>query len=283
MKIIRTVRDMHSYADSVRSRGATIALVPTMGYLHEGHLSLMRLAKAKADTLVVSVFVNPRQFGPGEDFEDYPRDWGRDSELLVSVGTDCAFVPDVEQMYPEGYQTSVAVRDITKNLCGRTRPSHFEGVTTVVAKLFDCTKPHCAVFGQKDFQQLMVIRRMVTDLNMDIEIIGAPIVRESDGIAMSSRNTYLSPEQRAAARCLSQALFDARDLFSEGERRAEVLLDRVTSSIDAEPLAEIDYVQLCDVATLTDIDRIEKDAVLAAAVYFGQARLIDNVVLEVPA
>lgn len=281
MDIIRSVSDMHAYAGAVRSRGATIALVPTMGFLHEGHLSLMRLAKQKADTLVVSVFVNPRQFGPGEDFEDYPRDWNRDRELLESVGTDCAFVPDVEQMYPEGYQTSVAVRDITKNLCGRTRPHHFEGVTTVVAKLFNCTSPHCAVFGQKDFQQLMVIRRMAIDLNMDIDIIGAPVVREPDGVAMSSRNTYLAPEQRAAARCLSQALFEARDLFVSGERKARVLLEHVTNRIGAEPLAGIDYVQLCDVATLCDIDRIERDAVLAAAVYFGPARLIDNVVLEV--
>jgi len=280
MQIIRSVREMHRLADAVRGSGKTIALVPTMGYLHEGHLSLMRLVREKADVVVVSLFVNPLQFGPGEDFKQYPRDWDRDVALIASAAADAVFAPEVAEMYPEGFQTSVSVSRMTQNLCGISRPTHFEGVTTVVAKLFLCAKPHIAIFGEKDFQQLMVIRRMVTDLGFDIEIIGAPIVREADGLAMSSRNTYLSAEQRTAALCLSRSLGQVRTMFAAGQRNAGVLIDYVHGQISAERLARIDYIKVCDIATLEDVETISRDAVMALAVYFGKARLIDNVVLK---
>ena len=207
MKIIRTVKEMHAYSDAFRSACKTVSFVPTMGFLHEGHLSLMREAKKRSDVLVVSIFVNPIQFGPGEDYDAYPRNFERDRELVESIGGDCIYAPEVTEMYPEGYQTSVQVDRVTKNLCGITRPAHFNGVTTVVAKLFQAVKPHLAIFGEKDFQQLIVIKRMVLDLNMDIDVIGLPIVREADGLAMSSRNKYLTPDERTAALGLSQSLF----------------------------------------------------------------------------
>ncbi len=271
---------MHSYSDSLRAAGKRIALVPTMGFLHEGHLSLMRLGSRHADTVIVSIFVNPIQFGPGEDFEDYPRDWDRDIELIESVGADCVFAPEVEEMYPEGYQTTVSVARISKNLCGMSRPTHFDGVTTVVAKLFAGVKPHCAVFGEKDFQQLMVIKRMTKDMNLDVDIIPGPIVREEDGIAMSSRNTYLTPEERTAARSLSQSLFEARKMVEDGERDAGVLIQHATDRITAEDLGQIDYIKVCSVDTLEDCTVIEGESVMALAVKFGKARLIDNIVLN---
>jgi len=280
MQILRSVREMHQLADAARGSGKKIALVPTMGYLHEGHLSLMRLARGKADVVVVSLFVNPLQFGPGEDFKQYPRDWDRDIALIASASADAVFAPAVDAMYPEGFQTSVSVSRMTKNLCGISRPMHFEGVTTVVAKLFLCTKPHIAIFGEKDFQQLMVIRRMVKDLAFDIEIIGAPIVREADGLAMSSRNTYLNAEQRVAALCLSRSLGQARTMFGAGQRNAGVLIEYVRQQISAEALARIDYIKVCDSETLEDVATISRDAVMALAVYFGKARLIDNVILK---
>lgn len=281
MKVIRFVEEMQSFSEAVRRDGKRIVLVPTMGYLHEGHLSLIRLGKKKADVLAVSIFVNPIQFGHGEDYEDYPSDWERDIKLVESVGAECIFAPDVSEMFPEGFQTSIKVAHITKNLCGISRPTHFEGVATVVAKLFNCTKPHCAVFGEKDFQQLMVIKRMVKDLNLDIEIIGAPVVREDDGLAMSSRNKYLTSDERKAALSLSRSLFEARKMFDAGERDAAHLIEYAHSIISAEKLAKIDYIKICDVETLEDIITISKDAVMALAVQFGKARLIDNIVLKV--
>ncbi len=279
MRIINTVGEMQRFSDALHRQGKTVAVVPTMGFLHEGHLSLMRLGKQKSDVLVVTIFVNPTQFGPGEDFEDYPRDWERDRQLVESVGADCIFAPEAAEMYPEGYQSAVTVRHITQNLCGLSRPTHFEGVATVVAKLFNCTKPDCAIFGQKDFQQLMVIRRMVRDLDFDIEIVGAPIVREEDGIAMSSRNTYLSEEERRSARSLSRALSEVKALCAGGERDAGTLVRHAAGIIGAEKLGRIDYVKICDVDTMQDTGRITGAAAMALAVHFSRARLIDNVLL----
>jgi pantoate--beta-alanine ligase len=279
MKIIRTVKEMHSYSESFRKAGKTLSLVPTMGFLHEGHLSLMREAKKKSDVLVVSVFVNPIQFGPGEDYDAYPRNFERDREMVEAIGCDCIYAPKVSEMYPDGYQTSVQVDKVIKNLCGTTRPTHFNGVTTVVAKLFNAVKPHLSIFGEKDFQQLIVIKRMVFDLNMDIDVIGMPIVREEDGLAMSSRNKYLTPDERMAALCLSQSLFEAKKMFEAGERSAEVLIDHVKNIICSKGTGKIDYIKICDVVNLEDCFFIEKDSVMALAVYFNKARLIDNIVL----
>ncbi len=254
--------------------------MPTMGYLHEGHLSLVRLAKEHADTVIVTIFVNPTQFGPTEDYKTYPRDMERDVKLVTSAGADCVYAPTPEEMYPEGHQTAVRVDKLTQHLCGITRPTHFEGVTTVVTKLFNATKPHVAVFGEKDFQQLQVIRRMVRDLDVDIEIIGAPIVREPDGLAMSSRNKYLSAEERTAALVLSRSLFEIRDMCAQGEHDALKLSRHVWQTISAEPLAKIDYIKVCDLETLEDVTHIRRDAVVALAVFFGKTRLIDNIILK---
>ncbi|MBM4311474.1 MAG: pantoate--beta-alanine ligase [Deltaproteobacteria bacterium] len=281
MDILHSVAEMHRFADRVHHSGRTIGFVPTMGFLHEGHVSLMHIARQHADVLVVSIFVNPTQFGPGEDFESYPRDFERDRRMVAAAGADCLYYPDANEMYPDGYQTMVCVRDVTRNLCGLSRPTHFEGVATVVTKLFNAVKPQCAVFGQKDFQQLVVIKRMVKDLNMDIDIIGAPIVREPDGIAMSSRNKYLGPAERQAARCLSRALDAVRARVQAGEHAAQALISLATDIISAEPLGRIDYIRVCDVETLRDVELLENDAVMAVAVFFEKARLIDNAVLHV--
>jgi len=280
MDIVHTVAEMHRFADRAHRGGRTIGFVPTMGFLHEGHVSLMHIARRHADVLVVSIFVNPTQFGPGEDFDSYPRDFDRDRRMVEAAGADCLYYPDAAEMYPPGYQTMVCVRDVTRNLCGLSRPTHFEGVATVVTKLFNAVKPQCAVFGQKDFQQLAVIRRMVRDLNMDIDIIGAPIVREPDGIAMSSRNKYLGPQERPAARCLSRALDAARSRVREGERSAQALISLAAGIIGSEALGRIDYIKVCDTETLQDVEIIERDAVMAIAVFFEKARLIDNTVLR---
>ena len=279
MKIIHTVKEMHAYSDAFRGAGKTVSLVPTMGFLHEGHLSLMREAKKISDVLVVSVFVNPTQFGPGEDYDAYPRNFERDREMVEAIGCDCIYAPEVSEMYPDGYQTSVQVDKATKNLCGLTRPTHFNGVTTVVAKLFNSVKPHLSIFGEKDFQQLIVIKRMVLDLNMDIDVIGMPIVREEDGLAMSSRNKYLTPDERTAALCLSQSLFEAKKMFEAEERSAEVLIDHVKNTICSKGTGKIDYIKICDVVNLEDCSFIETDSVMALAVYFNKARLIDNIAL----
>jgi pantoate--beta-alanine ligase len=267
------------FADKVHRSGRRIGFVPTMGCLHEGHVSLMHIARQHAEVLVVSIFVNPTQFAPGEDFDTYPRDFERDRDMVEAVGADCIYYPDVKEMYPDGYQTTVSVKDITQNLCGLSRPMHFDGVSTVVAKLFNAVKPDCAVFGQKDFQQLAVIKRMVRDLNIDIDIIGAPIVRESDGIAMSSRNKNLSPEERIAARSLSRALGAVEESVKAGERSAAALIEKARKLISAEPRGCIDYIKVCDTETLQDIERLERESVMALAVFFEKARLIDNTVL----
>jgi pantoate--beta-alanine ligase len=279
MNIIRKVKEMQAFSEACRRQGRVIAFVPTMGYLHQGHTHLMQEGRKLGDVLIVSIFVNPTQFGPGEDFEKYPRDWDRDEQLCTAAGVDVIFAPAAEEMYPGGYQTSITVSQVSQNLCGISRPTHFQGVATVVAKLFNCTKPHVALFGEKDFQQLAVIQRMVQDLNMDIQIIGVPTVREQDGLAMSSRNTYLTADERCSALSLSRALVRARDLFQQDERSARVLIESIREIIEKEKGAVIDYIKICDVDTLQDIETISRPAVVALAVKIGRARLIDNIVL----
>jgi pantoate--beta-alanine ligase len=247
-----------------------------MGFFHDGHLELMRAGKRLSDQLVVSIFVNPTQFGPSEDYESYPRDREGDLSKAREVDVDIVFCPLNEEMYPRGFQTSVTVHEVTKHLCGLSRPSHFEGVTTVVAKLFNITIPHLAVFGQKDYQQLTVISRMVKDLNMAVKIVGVPIVREPDGLAMSSRNTYLSAEERESALCLKKSLDLADSLFSRGERDPDKIIGDIEQLIKDHPLTEIDYVKICHPATLEDVKTVEERNLLALAVKVGKTRLIDN-------
>ncbi|MDD5723787.1 MAG: pantoate--beta-alanine ligase [Syntrophales bacterium] len=279
MEIISTVRDMQEFSEALRLKGERIAFVPTMGYLHDGHLRLMEEGKRRGDCLVTSIYVNPTQFGPGEDLDKYPRDFERDERLSRDVGVDVIFYPSNSQMYPENYHTYVTVEDITTNLCGLTRPTHFRGVATVCAKLFNIVKPHVTVFGRKDFQQLAVIKRMVADLNMDIEVIGIPTVRENDGLAMSSRNAYLKEGERESALSVSRSLRRAADLYTRGERDAGVILQEVKNFIERHPGTKIDYVKICDVETMSDVQAVEgKKSVLALAVWVGTPRLIDNYV-----
>lgn len=280
MRVIDTVGEMQQQANLWRREGRIIGFVPTMGYLHEGHLALMRCAKVKSDRLVVSVFVNPTQFAPGEDFERYPRDLDRDLGLMASVGVDAVFAPSVKDMYPEGYQTYVEVEEVTRPLCGARRLGHFRGVTTVVAKLFHIVKPHVAVFGEKDYQQLLTIRRMVQDLAMDVEIVGHPIVREPDGLAMSSRNVYLSPDERKQARLLSLALAEAARLVQAGERDGSALVSVARRILAQGPSIRIDYAELRNAETLEEMGALDRPGVLALAAYVGRARLIDNAVLQ---
>jgi len=281
MKIFKTVKEMQAEADKLRHHGIKIGFVPTMGYLHQGHLSLIRTAKENSDVVVVSIFVNPVQFGPEEDFEKYPRDFEQDEKSAKDAGADIIFYPSVEEMYPEPYFTYVDVEKITDGLCGRSRPGHFRGVTTVVAKLFLCVKPHTAVFGQKDAQQAAVIRQMVRDLNFDIKIITAPIVREADGLAMSSRNKYLSHEERKEALALYDSLKLAESMVSNGEISAEIIRDAIERRISEEPHARIDYVELVNAESLEPVEIVIGRVLAAVAVFVGNTRLIDNVVLEV--
>ncbi len=271
---------MQLICEAARASGRTVGLVPTMGYFHQGHLELMRAARENADRVVVSIFVNPIQFGPGEDLEAYPRDLQRDLEDARKLGVDYVFHPPVDEMYPEGFQTQVRVLELTKHLCGLARPGHFEGVTTVVAKLFNITRPHLAFFGQKDYQQLTVVSRMAGDLDMGVEIVGIPIVRESDGLAMSSRNIYLSPEERESALSLQESLGIADEMVRGGERDAARVRRAVEEHIQSRPHTDIDYVALCDPRTLEDVEIIQGDVLLALAVRVGKARLIDNRILR---
>jgi len=276
MKIINSIAQMQSFAESLRREGQKISFVPTMGYFHEGHLDLMRAARKMADCLVVSIYVNPTQFGPKEDLSKYPRDFDRDCKMAQSANVDVIFFPPDQEMYPENYQTYVNVEKVTQNLCGLSRPGHFRGVTTICNKLFNIVKPHTAVFGKKDYQQLMTIKRMVTDLNLDLEIIGIPIVREADGLAMSSRNVYLKENERVSALNLVNSLKLAQRLYDDGERKSSRILSEVTELIKSAPYTEIDYVKICDAATLVDVDDIIAEAVIALAVKVGTTRLIDN-------
>ncbi len=281
MRIVQPIPEMQALADEIRAQGKVIGFVPTMGYFHQGHLSLMRLAAQKADVVVISLFVNPTQFGPGEDFEEYPRDFNRDKNLAEENGVDIIFHPDQKEMYPEGFLTSVEVDKISRVLCGISRPHHFQGVTTVCAKLFHIVKPHFAVFGQKDFQQSVIIKRMVEDMNFDLDIITAPIIREADGLAMSSRNTYLSKAEREDALSLNRALFQAREMIQKGERSTEKLNNFIKKEISEKKHTRIDYISIVHPETLQPLDVIKDKVLLALAVFVGKTRLIDNVLIEI--
>jgi len=280
MEVIQKPEEMQKRSLELRSQGKTIGFVPTMGYFHEGHLSLMRRARQECDVVVISIYVNPLQFGPREDFDRYPRDLQRDLKMAEEVGVDIVFAPSDEDMYPEGYQTFVEVTELTRSLEGFYRPGHFRGVTTVVAKLFNIVLPHKAYFGEKDFQQLRVVQRMVRDLNFPIEIVPCPTVRETDGLAMSSRNTYLNPEERKAATVLHQALKAADELFKSGERNVANLKAKVWEVLAMEPLARPQYVEIVDTQTLEPVFIVDRPAVILLAVFIGQARLIDEWVLQ---
>jgi pantoate--beta-alanine ligase len=279
LEIINSPQQMQQRCLALRAAGKTIAFVPTMGYLHEGHLSLLREGRQRGDILILSIFVNPTQFGQGEDFASYPRELERDAALAESAGTDIIFAPEAGTMYPRGYATYVDVEGLTDTLCGASRPGHFRGVTTVVCKLFTLVQPHIALFGQKDFQQLAVIRRMTEDLNLPVQILGMPIVREADGLAMSSRNVYLSADQRQQALELFRAISSAKQLVQGGETDAAAILTRIRQLIDAMPEARIDYLQICHQTSLRQQQRVDADSVLLLAVYIGTTRLIDNSIL----
>jgi len=277
MEILRTVAAMKTYRRAARG---SIGFVPTMGYLHEGHLELVRNAK-RGDALAgASIYVNPTQFLPGEDFRSYPRDEPRDLRLLESVGTDFVFIPSPEEMYPDGFDTWVDLGKVTQRLEGAARPGHFKGVATVVAKLFNIVEPAHAYFGQKDAQQCVVVRRMVADLNMNLEVVIVPTVREADGLAMSSRNVYLTPEERRAAPVLYRSLSLAKSLYEKGERDASLIKERMTALLKAELLGKIDYVSIADLNTLEELQVIDRPAVVSLAFKLGKPRLIDNIILE---
>jgi pantoate--beta-alanine ligase len=279
MKIICKVEEIKDVIHQAKRKDKIVGLVPTMGFLHEGHLTLMREAKKSCDLVVASIFVNPLQFGPNEDYEVYPRDLGRDSKLAESAGVDILFTPGVDDMYPAGLQqmlTFVDVKLITDKLCGATRPGHFRGVTTVVTKLFNIVEPHVVYFGQKDAQQVSVIKRMVNDLNINVRVVSVPIVRESDGLALSSRNVFLNPAEREAALILNKSLKLAMSKLEAGERKAEKIKREMEKMIKAEPLATVDYIAIANPDTIEEWDDINGPALIALAVKIGKTRLIDN-------
>lgn len=280
MKIITKITELKAEIKALKSNGKIIGLVPTMGCLHEGHLSLVRSSVKKADCTVVSIFVNPTQFSPNEDFREYPRDLKHDSEILEREGVDYLFIPEASAMYPEGFKTYIEVHDLHDKLCGRSRQGHFRGVCTVVLKLFNIVDPDISFFGQKDAQQAIVLKRMVKDLDLDVNIEILPIIREKDGLALSSRNTYLDPEQRKAALCLSKSLREADEMFKSGERKSARIIRRMEEIIKSEALAKIDYVRIVDLNNLDPLARIEKEALIAVAVFIGKNRLIDNTVIN---
>ena len=280
MKIVNTINEVREAVKAWHKQGLTVGLVPTMGYLHEGHASLIARASKENDRVVVSDFVNPIQFAPNEDLASYPRDIDRDAKVCEENGADIIFHPTPEEMYHKGFSTFVDITGPSEELCGKSRPIHFRGVCTVVSKLFLIASPDRAYFGQKDAQQLAVIKRMVRDLNFDIEIVGCPIIRETDGLAKSSRNTYLSPEERKAAVILHKALEKGKELVLNGEKSAKAVIDTVTQIINSEPLAKIDYVQVVDFPNIKVVEDINGDILTAVAVYIGKTRLIDNFIIE---
>lgn len=280
MKIVETIAEVREQVRAWRQEGLSVGLVPTMGYLHEGHQSLIDRAVADNDRVVVSVFVNPMQFGVGEDLESYPRDMDRDAAICEKAGASLIFHPEPSEMYPEDFSSFVDMSTLTGGLCGKSRPVHFRGVCTVVSKLFNIVTPDRAYFGQKDAQQLAVIRHMVSDLSYGIEIIGCPIIREEDGLAKSSRNTYLNPEERQAALVLSRSLAEGRKLLENGETSAATIRQEITRQIETEPLAKIDYVEVVDWGNLEPVDVINGPVLVAIAVYIGKTRLIDNFIVE---
>ncbi len=280
MKIVTTIKEVKETINEWRARGQSVGFVPTMGYLHEGHASLMKEAKKQTDKVAVSIFVNPTQFGPDEDYDAYPRDLDHDAAICEEQGVDLIFHPSVEEMYGKNYNTYVTMETLGEELCGKSRPTHFRGVCTVVTKLFNIVNPDKAFFGQKDAQQFVIIKRMVKDLNMRVEVIGCPIVREDDGLAKSSRNTYLSPEERQAALILSQTIRLGQDMVKAGEKNVNTLLSAMKEKIASEPLAKIDYVEVVDGETMQKVETIEESVLVAMAVYIGKTRLIDNFIYE---
>lgn len=279
MEIIRKIKLMQELSEKWRRNGHIISCVPTMGFLHQGHLQLLKAGSDKSDRLIMTIFVNPTQFGPHEDYEKYPRDTEGDLDKARSAGVDAVFIPTVEEMYPDRFQSTVTVDTVTQYLCGKSRPGHFAGVTIVVVKLFHITKPHLAIFGEKDYQQLVVIKQMVRDLNMDIDIIGVPTIREQDGLAMSSRNKYLNPEERLSALSLKKGLDLAKTMVEDGIKDPDSIKTAVRQLILSHPLTEIDYITICEPETLTDIENIDGPSLLALAVKIGKARLIDNSII----
>lgn len=279
MKVTTTISETREQIRAWKKEGLTIGLVPTMGYLHEGHASLIKKCRKENDRVVVSVFVNPTQFGPNEDLEDYPRDFARDSALCESIGADLIFHPEPEEMYDDAC-AYVSIHTLSDTLCGKTRPIHFKGVCTVVSKLFNIVTPDNAYFGQKDAQQLAIIKKMVKDLNFDIRIVGCPIIREEDGLAKSSRNTYLNPEERKAALCLHRAVLRGQEIIEAG-CSSEGIRQEMEKVILAEPLAKIDYISVVDALTMQPVDAVDRDVLVAMAVYIGKTRLIDNFSYEV--
>ena len=279
MKIINEIDKMRVYSRIMKKDSKSIGFVPTMGYLHDGHVSLIKNARKQNDIVILSIFVNPIQFAPGEDYGKYPRDAAKDEEIAKKEGVDVIFYPDKEDMYPNGYSTYVEVENLSDNLCGLSRPGHFKGVTTVVMKLFQIIKPDIAYFGQKDAQQAIVIKKMVNDLNMDIIIKVLPIIREPDGLAMSSRNEYLNKKEKEKATVLYQALKKAEGLFSDGERNSKKIIDSMRDLIKTVNTAKIDYARIVDMNSLKDVDEIRNEALIALAVFVGKTRLIDNIIV----
>ncbi len=271
---------MQRHAEKLRNQGKTLVFVPTMGFLHEGHLSLLHLAEHYGNHTILSIFVNPTQFGPGEDFATYPRSFERDVEAASKAGVKTVFAPERSDLYSPDFETYITLHHLPGHLCGLSRPTHFQGVATIVAKLFNLVKPHAAIFGEKDYQQLAVIRRMVRDLNFDITIVGGPTVREDDGLAMSSRNAYLTPEQRPAALSLSKALFRAREMVTAGKTSAAEIIAAASALITSHAETDIDYITICDPETLAEVETVECPAVMALAVKVGKCRLIDNIMLH---
>lgn len=271
---------MREVVKELKSQGKIVGFVPTMGYLHQGHLSLVRESLRKTDSTIVSIFVNPTQFGPMEDFKEYPRDLKRDAEILEREGVDFLFVPDADEIYPDGYKTYVEVHDLQDRLCGRSRPGHFRGVCTVVLKLFNIVHPDVSFFGQKDAQQAIILKRMVKELDLDVKVEILPIVREEDGLALSSRNTYLNPEEREAALSLSKSLREARLMIEKGERNSKKIIQRIREIIGEESLAKVDYIEIVEMNELSPLTRIEKEALITLAVFIGNVRLIDNAVVR---
>lgn len=281
MTVIESVSEMREFIVQAKQQGKKVGLIPTMGALHEGHLALMGEAKSSSDIVVVSIFVNPTQFGPNEDYDAYPRTWQSDIDACQKMGVDVVFRPPVAEMYPQDWGTWVSVDKITEKLCGQTRPGHFRGVATVVMKLFNIVQPDKAFFGQKDAQQVVVLMKMVRDLNMNVEITVVPIVRDSDGLAKSSRNIYLTPEQRAAASVLNRSLLFAREIVIQGQRECRLICSEVQNRIVEEPLASVEYVAMYSFPELQEITQVSGKVLLAVAVRFGATRLIDNIILEV--
>ncbi len=279
MEVVTSPREMRTTAEELRRKNSSLGLVPTMGYFHEGHLSLMRRARADCQRVVVSLFVNPTQFGPSEDLGRYPRDFERDRELAAAEGVDIVFAPAAKDIYPEGYATYVDVERLSEGLCGASRPGHFRGVATVVAKLFNICRPTAAYFGQKDYQQAQVIKRLAADLNFDVEIEVLPIVREADGLAVSSRNQYLEPEERRQATCLFRALARAQELFAAGETQPAKFVDEMTAVVAAQPAVRTDYAEVIHPQELTPVATVEEGAVAAVAAFVNETRLIDNTIL----